>query len=507
MPLWNFVWRNTYHDSVTLMRLSRDLEALPGVVRAAVMMGTPPNRALLEAAGLLAPAGAQAGPADLIVAVAAADEAAAAAVEATVRTALGSAAPEVRKAASDQPPRTLRAALRRLPEATLALISVPGPYAGLEATRALRAGLHVMLFSDHVPLETEVALKHEAVERGLLLMGPDCGTAILHGIPLGFANAVGRGRVGLVAASGTGLQEVACLLARLGEGVSHAIGVGSRDLGDVVGGLMTTVALRLLAADPETAVIAVISKPPGAATARRLSELVRTLPKPCVVHLVGSSGAAVGAAPVGTLEECALTAAALARGSTGPLPPSAAFQADVQRHAARGARPLAPGQRFVRGLFAGGTLAWEARTILAGMLDHVAPGVEGEGAGHWVVDLGAERFTVGRPHPIVDGTVRREWIRREAADPSTAVLLLDVVLGYGAHPDPAGELLPALEAAQAEARREGRGLAVVASVVGTDRDPQRRADQVARLEAQGVIVMPSNAQAARLAAAIARGRP
>ncbi|OLC13590.1 MAG: hypothetical protein AUH29_12230 [Candidatus Rokubacteria bacterium 13_1_40CM_69_27] len=491
------------------MRLTRDMEAVPGVSRAAAMMGTPANRALLEDAGLLTDEGSRAAPTDLLIAVAGGDEAAAHAAEAAARAALS--AHRAAAGPAGPRPRTLASALRARPDATLALISVPGPYAGAEALKALRAGLHVMLFSDNVPLETEIELKRFARERGLFLMGPDCGTAIIDGVPLGFANAVPRGRIGLAAASGTGLQEVTCLIARAGEGISHAIGVGGRDLSDAVGGMMTEQALAALAADGATEVIGVIGKPPGPSVTARLHDAVSRLGKRCVVHFVGevaapapTLGANVHVAP--SLEDCAGAAVALARKER---PASTEFTlpaAEVQRLVEEAARPLKPGQRFVRGVYSGGTLAWEALSLLGATLSDVAPDVTGGGSGHRVVDLGADIFTVGRPHPMIDGTVRREWIRKEGADPSTAVVLLDVVLGYGAHADPAGELLPAIDEARAEARAHGRHLAVVASVTGTDADPQGRAGQAARLAAQGVAVMPSNAQAARLAARVATGR-
>src|SRR6267378_1156737 len=464
MPAFNFVRASFYRDSVTLMRLAGAMEAVAGVTRAAAMMGTPANRALREQAGLLAKDGAAAGPADLVIAIVAEDAAAAGAARAAAEQALVARPPAVRGAAAT--PRTLEGALRSLPGANLVLISVPGAYAGAEALRALRAGLHVMLFSDNVPVATEVELKRLARERGRFLLGPDCGTVILDGVPLGFANVVPRGRIGLAAASGTGLQEVTCAIARLGEGVSQAIGVGGRDLSDEVGGLMMLRALEALGADAATEVVCVIGKPPGRATAVRLAEAVGGLGKPCVVNFTGET---LARAPAHAIE----------------------------RLVAGAVRGLTPGARAVRGMYAGGTLAWEARGLLAARLADVAPGVTGGGGVHRVVDLGEDAFTVGRPHPMIDGRVRREWIDKEARDPGTAVLLLDVVLGYGAHPDPAGELLLALDAARA------RGLAVIAGVCGTDADPQPRAAQVARLRDAGVVVMDSNAQAARLAALIA----
>jgi succinyl-CoA synthetase alpha subunit len=526
VPVWNFVRRSVYQDSVTLMRLTHDMEAVAGVRRAAAMMGTPANRALLGQAGLLDAEGETAGPADLVIAVIADDAAAAEAARGAAEIAL--VARQAARAPGAARPRTLAGALRVRPDATLALISVPGVYAGAEARRALDAGLHVMLFSDNVPLETEIELKRLAHERGRFLMGPDCGTALVAGVPLGFANAVPRGRIGIVAASGTGLQEVSCRLAAEGEGVSHAIGVGGRDLSDAVGGAMTFTALSALAADPATAVLVVIGKAPGRGVAARLAAALETMPMPVVMvgagdgrsgrdagglsnkggaPRVGSSrGAGTAAWPhrAATLEDAALAAVALARGQAPPRavefsrPPE-----EIERLVAAQAGSLGAGQRFVRGVYSGGTLAWEAVALLDARLAEVAPGVRGDGPGHRVVDLGDDVFTLGRPHPMIDGAVRRERIVQDAADPATAVLLLDVVLGYGAHPDPAAELLPALETARRAARAAGRGLAIVASVTGTERDPQVRSVQVAALRGAGVVVMDSNAQAARLAALIA----
>jgi FdrA protein len=323
---------------------------------------------------------------------------------------------------------------------------------------------------------------------------------------------------------------VSCRLAAEGEGVSHAIGVGGRDLSDAVGGAMTLTALSALAADPATAVLIVIGKPPGRAVAARLAAALEEIGKPVVFVGAGdvSSGLDVagltekGVAPhvasgresignsvvarphrAATLEDAALAAVALARGETPRAVEFSLPPAEIERLVAAQAGPLAAGQRFVRGVYSGGTLAWEAVALLGERLARVAPGVGGDGTGHRVVDLGDDIFTLGRPHPMIDGAVRRERIVQDAADPATAVLLLDVVLGYGAHPDPAAELLPALVTARGAARAAGRGLSIVASVTGTERDPQVRSAQAAALRRAGVVVMDSNAQAARLAALIA----
>jgi FdrA protein len=506
MAIWNYLHKGAYHDSVTLMRLTRGLELVDGVRRAAAMMGTPSNRALLADAGLLTADGETASPNDLIIAVEADESAAAHAGAAAAEAALTAPRPSTLAAQTTPRARTLRSALRMLDGANLALISVPGVYAGFEALKALRTGLHVMLFSDNVPLSTEIELKRLALSEGLLMMGPDCGTAMINGTPLGFANVVGRGRIGLAAASGTGMQEVSCLIAAAGEGISQAIGVGGRDLSEEVGGLMMEQAVKFLAADPDTEVVCVLGKPPGASTWQRLQGQLARLGKPCVIHFSGVPSQADRPWHTAvTLEDAAQAAVALARG-TEPVPAEFTGPADeIVRLAHETARAMHPGQRYVRGIYSGGTLAYEALGLLHTMLSGVVPGVRGGGEGHIVVDLGEDVFTVGRPHPMIDGTLRREWILTAAADPTTAVILLDIVLGYGAHPDPAGELLPALQQAMRQARAAGRSLAAVASVCGTEQDPQRRSAQVAALRSHGVIVMPSNAQAVRLSARIAAG--
>jgi FdrA protein len=511
------VRRRCYQDSVTLLRVSREMEAVPGVRRAAAIMGTPQNMTLLRQAGLLTPEGEGAQPTDLVLAVHADDEAAARAALTAAEAAL--AGPRAGGTMPSAPPRSIEGALYRRPDATLALVSVPGPHAGAQARRALHAGLDVMLFSDNVPVATEVALKRLARERGRLLMGPDCGSAIIDGVPLGFANAVPRGRIGIAAASGTGLQEIACLIAAGGEGLSHAIGVGGRDLSEAVGGLMMECALAALAADPRTEVICIAGKPAGPGLLERLAEWVARTGKPSVVHVPAIDGTAgtVTRRPLArrdaeraevwhaaaTLEDAAHAAVALARGTPPIAVEFSRPSGEIRRLADDALARLGTTRRFVRGVYVGGTLAWEAVAVLASRLRGVLPTVAGEGEGHRVIDLGEDAFTVGRPHPMIDGALRREWIAREAGDPGTAVLLLDVVLGHGAHPDPAGEVLPAVRQAREARRRERDDLVTVASVCGTDADPQNRAAQVRALEEAGVIVMPSNAQAARLAALIA----
>jgi len=504
------VKKSAYHDSVTLLVLARQLRSGDGITLAAALMATPANKELLAQSGLLTPEAAAAGVNDLVIVIQA-DSATAAEVALSQAEAFFTAKQERLQGAGRPMPRTLESARRHLPDANLVVISVPGTFAASEARKALSLGLHVMLFSDNVALEDEVALKQLAVKKGLLLMGPDCGTAIMNGVPLGYANAVPRGRVGLVAASGTGLQQVTCLLAARGEGVSQAIGVGGRDMTERVGGLMTLQALDALGADPATELIIVIGKPPAPVVREHVEARLRAIGKPCVMALLGRDVAVRQEgllATVATLEDaCEATIAAL-RGAAWTSRPFNAPPGEIHRRVQAVRQTLAPEQRAVRALYAGGTLAHEAALILEPLLGPVAtnlmPGSTGR---HSVLDLGADEFTVGRAHPMLDPTLRVEAIRQAGLEPDVAVLLLDVVLGHGAGPDPAGDLVPAIEAAQAEARARGRDLTVVASVIGTAGDPQGLEPQVARLEAAGAWVLPSNAQAARAAACIAGGEP
>lgn len=457
---------NRYLDSISLMMLSQRLQAAPGVTQAMACMGTPLNRSLLESLGLLAGDGAGAGPGDLVVAVGADSRAAAEAALAQVQLTVGGGA-----AAEAPPPRSIAAALRQAPEAELAFIAVPGPYAALEARRALEHGLNVMLFSGNVPVEQERSLKELAIARGLLLMGPDCGTAILNGVGLGFANAVRRGPISIVAASGTGAQELSVLVDRLGSGIGEIIGTGGRDLSQPVGGLMTLAALERLQADPATGVTILVSKPPAPEVAHRVQQAAARSSKPVILCLLGAPGAL-------SLDEAAVKAVHLATGQG---------REELRSRLGYGQTVSLPrpatGRTQLRGLFAGGTLCEQARLLLPD---------------HSLLDLGDDRFTRGRPHPMIDPTLRREYLREAAADPQTGVILIDLVLGHGAHPDPAGALLPELSAAVRSS------IAVLASVTGTEADPQCRSRQEATLREAGVCVLQTARQAALAAATILR---
>lgn len=462
-----------YHDSVRLMQASRALQQVPGVADALVAMATDLNLSLLRDMGFdMAPV-AGAGPNDLILAVRAdSDETIAAAKRALDEALTPKAAPS---GGLDAPePKTIGSAAEA-GDATIALISVPGEHAFVEAMEALTGGRHVMIFSDNVPVEQEILLKRYGADHGLLVMGPDCGTTIINGVGLGFANAVEPGPVGIVGASGTGIQEMCALLDDAGVGVRHAIGTGSHDLSEDIGASATIQALEALDDDPSIAVIAVISKPPAATVAEKVRRAADNSVTPVVVTFMGESTLEHGAQEV---------LSALGK-------PSAAYRAwEVTDVAHR------PGT--LRGLFSGGTLRDEARFVAMPLIGDI--GKTEADARHTFVDYGDDEYTQGRAHPMIDQTVRLERLAEAGRDPSVGAVLLDVVIGYGSNPDPASELAPVIEEVV------GAGVAVFVSLCGTRGDPQGRDAQAEKLHAAGASVYLSNAAAAEAAArAIAEG--
>ena len=465
-----------YADSVRLMQVSREIGDRPGVTAVLVAMATPLNLELAAGMGL-SPDG-EARPDQLLIGLTATDDAELAAAVAAVEAALTARAE--RGETQTIPARTIGAGLQDAPDPALAIISVPGPYAVAEAADAIAAGRSVLVFSDGVPVEHEVALKRAAHDAGVLVMGPDCGTAIVSGVALGFANVVRPGPVGLVAASGTGAQQVSCLLDAAGVGVSHVLGVGGRDLSEAVGGLATLDALAALDADPATEHVLLVSKPPAPSVAARVQEAAAALSVPVRSAALSPQSPDLTAAVEALLGDLGVDV---------PAWPSRPGTADA-----------VPAGAVLKGLYSGGTLADEAMLIAAPVLGDIRSntplrpeldlGTDLRARGHVVVDFGDDALTVGRAHPMIDPTLRLEAISNLVASREPAVLLLDVVLGYGSDPDPAHSLVPALQAA---------GLPAVVALVGTDADPQGWSRQADALAEAGAAVFASNAAATRYA--------
>jgi FdrA protein len=497
--------RDTYVDSVVQLAGTRAMRQVDGVEWAAAAMATPANLQTLaeegfEGAGELSSAGAN----DLFLAVRAASADAADAATEAAEAALF-APRETGAAAAEAPARSLAEALRRAPDSNVAVISVPGDYAALEAHKALTAGLDVLLFSDNVPVDQEVELKDRAAALGKLVMGPGAGTAMLGHTCLGFANVVHPGRVAVVAAAGTGAQEAAALVDRWGVGVSHVIGLGGRDLSAAVGGRMALTAVRGLVEDPATDVILLVSKPPSVEVAHEV--VAAAAGKKLVAALIGVPEDF--AAPEGVVVTRTLEAGAVAavRAAGGQVPDVTGGLVGRVGEIAAG---LPAARTLVRGLFSGGTLCYESLVILSEVLGPVysntpldkAYGLPVPPGAHSCLDLGEEEYTKGRPHPMIDPEARIELLREQGADPSVAAIILDVVLGYGAHSDPAAELAPVCAAITA-----GGGPAIVVYVLGTEQDPQGLDAQRQAFTQAGCVVTETAARASLAAAALATRAP
>lgn len=494
-----------YFDSVILMQLQRSLAELPGVEDAGVVMGTEANLDLLEQTGLLVDEVKGVKADDLVLVVRAKDAKTAQDALAQVDE-LVAARRSREGAGEDFLPKSLESADKNLSGTKWVLISVPGRYAAGVSREALRLGKHVFLYSDNVTVDEEIELKTIGSKKGLLVMGPDCGTAIINGIGLGFANQVRSGSIGMVAASGTGLQQVSVRIHQLGGGLTHALGTGGRDLSSKVGGLTARMALDLLDRDPETRVIVLVSKPPDKSAADEILAYARGLSKPVVVNFIGYQTALQEVDNLlftSTFDDTAAAAVAL----DGDLEAQETSE-DISLDGFK------PDQRFLRGLYSGGTLAYEALLILDRYLPAVYSNVPINkelklenslvSQEHSIVDLGEDEFTVGRLHPMMDNELRINRLELEAEDPEVALILLDVVLGHGSHPDPAAELGPAIKAAKQTAGKAKRRLDVIITLSGTDLDPQGMANQQKVLEKAGAQVFLSSDRAVRYAARLVR---
>lgn len=504
MECFSLIKKNTYFDSVTLMGISKKLQALPGIEKVSVSMGTDMNKQLLVDGGFDDLLVKEASPNDLMIVCqhdgTSSNEEMLAQVEDSLKVRGGDGDEVVSH------PRSLKTA-QELVDGNVAIISVPGVYAAAEARKALNLGMHVMLFSDNVSLEDERALKELAHQKGLLVMGPDCGTSLVNGVGLCFANDVPRGDIGIVSASGTGAQELSVLLAGQGLGISQLIGTGGRDLKQEIGGITFLDALDALLEDDKTAIVALVSKPPAQEVVEKIKARLNAATKPVVVCFLGteSNASFENVVYVSTLEAAAAEVVKIKEGTLA-IAPTLPFTSDSAKKQGS----------FVRALYCGGTLAQETKQIFAALApertikSNFAKSEEEKLADvatsefDTFLDMGDDHFTLGKPHPMIDPEVRNERIIQEAADPQTKVLLLDFVLGFGSHEDPVGAAYPALEKARELADKDGRDLVIMAYVLGTERDFQNKQVQIARLRELGVLVCDSNAQAARTAAQIVK---
>lgn len=498
--LHTIIKENAYQDSVVLMLLTNKLNTIEGVNQVSIMMGTPANKDLFEGSGLRTPELEKASANDMALVVDTDNDSVIDNVLNEVDEFLASQASSDSSEDKDETARTWATAMKLGKDANIALISVPGTYAALEAEKALDEGLHPFIFSDNVTIEDEVRLKQKAHEKGLLMMGPDCGTGIINGVPMAFTNIVRPGRISIVGASGTGIQEVSTIIDKLGAGVTNAIGTGGRDLSEEVGGITMLDSIAALEKDPDTDVVVVISKPPAKAVRDKVLSLLRKISKPVVTIFLGEKPTyhEKNLYHAYTLEETAKLAVALLNGQEITALDETVTTPDIK---------LKPEQTLIKGYYSGGTLANEAGMLIADGLKLKEGLTHKEGyilnsQGHEIIDLGDDIYTQGKPHPMIDPEKRIEMIKKAGDDPETAIILLDVVLGYGAHEDMASELAPAIKEAKEKAKEDGRELLVIGTVVGTSSDPQNLTRQQQILEEAGVIVCESNNKAVRTALSV-----
>lgn len=494
--LHTVIQKSNYQDSINLMLLTNSINAIEGIEQGQVMMASDANKDILKSAGLYTDEVEAAGANDMAIVVDAEDEGVMEAVLAEVDRFLNDLSGK-KEAGGVTSVNNWNDALESMPDANLALFSIPGTYAADEIEKALDSGLHVFSFSDNVSLEDEVRLKEKAHEKGLLLMGPDCGTGIISSVPLAFTNVTNPGNIGIVAASGTGIQEATTMIDRLGGGVVHAIGTGGRDLNEKVQATTMIDSIVALEQHDPTDVILVISKPPAKEVRDNVMKLLQSISKPVVAIFLGEKpeGHVGNVALAYTLEEAARIAVDIANGDEVKANYNEPIEFQVDQ-------PLPEG-KTVKGLYSGGTLASEAATLISDALG--LANVKGEEGyilntnGFQVMDLGDDIYTQGKPHPMIDPDVRVNKLEEVLEDETTGIILLDVVLGYGSHADMAGALAPSIKDAVSKAKEANRELYVIGSVVGTDNDPQNYAQAVQTLEDAGVIVESSNARAIRLA--------
>lgn len=502
--------KNAYYDSVTLMLVTDAIKKIDGVEEALVGMGTDTNKGFLKDLGMLTAEIEETNPNDLLIVVKG-DETAMDEVLEKVEELLKGEKEETSEERIVA--HSLDEALSKLPDANMVLISIAGEYAGREADKALERGLNVMLFSDNVPLDEEIRLKKKALKRGLLVMGPDCGTAIINGVPLAFANVVKRGKIGVVAASGTGAQEVSSIISNLGGGISQLIGTGGRDVKKDVGGLMFLEGIKRLIEDEETEIIVLVSKPPAPEVTKKAVELLKNSGKPGVVHFVNGKVEDPDVIVGKTLEDTAIKAYLLWKGEKIEKDTYTLLDlVDVDVDELIESEKNKISGKYIRGLYSGGTLADEAMVLLSEAIGPIwsptplvsaytldDPNASKE---HTIVDMGDDVFTRGRPHPMIDFTMRKERLIKEYNDPDVAIILVDVVLGYGSHMNPGNEIAEAIKEARVSASKY---TSVIVNICGTYNDPQNYEQQKKTLEESGAIVFPSNASAVNFAIKLYKG--
>lgn len=498
--------KNTYFDSVSLMSLSTRANQIENVKQAMIGMGTKMNKEVIQNVGMSSVEIEKAGTGDLMIAIETDKPDEIEVIFEQIDLLFTTKAKKSRK--EEKAYKTINEASQEIEEANIAIISVNGSFAAREVQEALDNNLHVMLFSDNVSIEDEVKFKKLAHDKGLLMMGPDCGTAIINNTGLCFANKVRKGNIGIVAASGTGAQEMSVRIHEFGYGISQLIGTGGRDLSEAVGGIMMIDGLEALERDKSTEVIVLVSKPPAKNVEKKVLNFVKNSGKPIVVFFLGGTEETIaesGGYYAKRSKEAAIKAVTLAGAKEEDLDTHPLNSALIKEVRAK----LTAEQKYIRGLFCGGTLCDEAMFAAMEKLDNVYSNIQpdpefklldnNKSQEHTFIDFGSDEFTNSKPHPMIDPSTRIERFLKEAADCEVAVIVLDFVLGFGAHEDPVGVMLPAIKAAKEQAKQANRHLEILGYVLGTELDEQNLEEQTQKLTDAGVTISSSSQNTGLLA--------
>lgn len=519
---------NYYRDSLNLLKISDIMKrSSSGIVEAVVIMGTKTNKAVLVKLGFPSTKINQATESDLIIAIEAVDKGSVDSALRKVEELLHSDGSSDTSNLVSENPTDLDSALVSMSNANLALISIPGEYVKDLSIKLSNEGIHQQIFSDHVPLDDELTIKEYAAKKGVLVLGPGAGTSIINGKGIGFSNVLRRGPVGIIAAAGTGLQEVSSLLDQCDIGVAYGLGVGANDPKEKIGGLMMLEALKVLEELPDIEIMTIVSKPPSPRAKKQIIDyIVKHGKKKYVLAFLG--GGHDDSLPNSTKSKIVqVTTLASAVFAVAGLTSNELYKQSLvrlriepeilQRSVAKEWKGFGQQQKYIRALYTGGTFAYETQVILNGILKDLFSNAptgrtkklpqSSKSKKHSILDLGEEEFTQGRPHPMIDPTIRRLRLVEESQDPEVGVVMMDFVLGYGSNPDPVGAVLKEIGQVKATARKGGRYLSIVTHVCGTKGDPQGYDESVRKLENVGALVFPTNALAAIASAQIiARGK-
>ena len=498
----NIIKKNFFRDSVQMMQFSQQLKDEQGVIDAAIVMSTVLNKNTLKNMNLLTEDGISATENDTLISINCQDENSLSNAIQKAEQLLTSISAKAKNEFT-----SLASALDTFSDANIASLSIPGQFVKEMATELINKQLNLFVFSDHVPLEDEIYLKNLALENNVLFMGPEAGTSILNGTVFGFGNRVRKGSIGIIGASGTGIQESSTMIDLFGEGISHGIGVGGRDLRNDIGGMMTMKAMEIFENDPNTKAVLLVSKPVDNYIRNKIINKINNFSKKnYVLCLIGDNENSVDTAKIKFSKSIQMSVLKILK-----LLDDNVYKKtkDVVRNQINDSiklseslsKDLNEGQKFIRGFFAGGTLCYESKIILEQMIGKIYSNLSSDdeysikgnvsSKENTLIDFGEEEFTSARPHPIIDPLLRRNRILEDANDPNVGVIIIDIICGINAAKNTMAFHAETIKKAIEIAREQGRKLSVFTYICGTENDVSK--NELKLLADSGAKLFTSNA--------------